>query len=87
MVKLLKVIMLNIIDHQISIILKNVFAEDSKNNQIITEFAEYNGLTKLFISRGTTRIITSENYKLDGQDIEYDSNLKKIRSKKNNNFR
>ena len=50
--------MLNIIDHQIYIIFKkNVFAEDSNKNQINTEFAEYNGLTKLFISRGTTRII------------------------------
>ena len=68
------------------ILKKNVFAEDSKNNKIITEFAEYNGLTRLFISKGITRIITSENYKLDGQDIEYDSNLQKIRSEKKQQF-
>ena len=51
------------------IIKNNVVAIDNKNNTIETEYAEYNEINKIFTSKGPTKIFTSENYVLEGQNI------------------
>ena len=59
----------------------NVIAFDSKNNIIETSFAEYNELNKIFKSKGFTKITTSENYVINGEDI-FDNKLGVINSNK-----
>ena len=60
----------------------NVIAFDSKNNIIETSFAEYNELNKIFKSKGFTKITTSENYVINGEDIFFDNKLGVINSNK-----
>ena len=58
---------------------KIVYAEgsvqisDNKKNNIFTEKAEYNKLIGLMRSFGQTDIITSEKYRIQGEDIFYDN--------------
>ena len=70
MVLRLKVIMLNIIKKKRFLILKkNIKSTDIKKNTIKTEYAEYDEVKKIFISKGPTKIITSENYVIESKDI------------------
>ena len=55
---------------------------DQQNNKIETEFAEYFEETKIFNTKGATKIITSENYILNGEDIIFDNINHFIKSKK-----
>ena len=50
---------------------------DKENNLIETDFAKYNELSKVLETKGPTKITTSENYIIQGEDIIFD-NLKKI---------
>ena len=65
---------------------KIVYAEgsvqisDNKKNNIFTEKAEYNKLSGLMRSFGQTDIITSEKYRIQGEDIFYDNKKKVIYS-------
>ena len=54
-----------------------VNAVDEKNNKIFSEFAKYNKKKKILNTSGKTKIITSEGFILDGQNITFD-NTKKI---------
>ena len=47
----------------------NVIALDQKNNRIEAEKAEYDGNLKLFKTIGITKILTSEGYKIEGENI------------------
>ena len=60
----------------------NVVATDKKQNTVITEYAEYFENEKIFKSKGFTKVITSENYVLEGSDVFIDNNKKIITSKK-----
>ena len=53
---------------------KNIIATDKENNVIYSENAEYNKKTDFFKSVGPTKIITSENYTINGKDINFDNN-------------
>ena len=59
---------------------KIVYAEgsvqisDNKKNIIFTEKAEYNKLNEIMRSFGETDIITSEKFRIQGEDIFYDNN-------------
>ena len=52
---------------------KNIIATDKENNVIYSENAEYNKKTDFFKSVGPTKIITSENYTINGKDINFDN--------------
>ena len=56
-------------------------AVDDKNNTIKSEYAEYNENLRVLKTVGLTKIITSEVYKLEGEDIILDDNKKMISSK------
>ena len=60
----------------------NISAIDSKNNTIETNYAEYSEENKLFKSVGPTKLITTKNYILEGQDIIIDSKKNFIKSEK-----
>ena len=58
----------------------NVEIKDNANNTIFSDGAEYdkiNGVVKTF---GPTKIITSKNYHIEGEDIIYDDKKKIIYS-------
>ena len=57
---------------------KNVNAVDDKNNTINSEYAEYNENSRVLKTVGLTKIITSEMYKLEGENIILDDNKKMI---------
>jgi len=59
----------------------NIVATDKENNVIRTELAEYYEKDKILKSIGSTKIITSGNYELEGSDIEIDHKKKIITSK------
>jgi LPS-assembly protein len=60
----------------------NIVAIDNKNNNIETQYAEYDEKKKIFISIGRTKIITSQNYIIEGEDIILDNNKNYIESNK-----
>ena len=62
---------------------KNITAKDKKNNIIETDYAEYNELNKVFKSKGPTKIITSDNYIINGKDIIVNNFKKFIYSSEN----
>ncbi len=65
------------------VILKNnVYAKDNFNNIIETEFAKFNKLKGIFNTLGPTKLITSENYTLEGKDLFFDEINNIIRSDK-----
>ena len=69
---------INVDNNSKTIILKGaVNAVDEKNNKIFSEFAKYNKKKKILNTSGKTKIITSEGFILDGQNITFD-NTKKI---------
>ena len=51
------------------ILRNNVTAYDIKNNVIEADFAEYFEESKILKSKGLTKITTSENYIINGEDI------------------
>ena len=61
----------------ILILKEKVIGIDKNNNIIETEFAKYNQNSKVLETKGQTTIITTEKYKIDGQDIVFD-NIKKL---------
>ena len=63
------------------IIKNNVVATDLQNNIIETEYAEYDERLKILKSRGPTKMITNENYILNGSDIITNDIDKTIESK------
>ena len=66
-----------------TLVLKDkIKAKDEKNNIVETNFAEYNEFTKIFKTIGLTRIITSEKYKIEGEDIIVNNKEKIISSAK-----
>ena len=60
---------------------KNI-AEDELNNLVKAEYAEYNNLKNILKTVGTSALITSENYTLDGKDLLFDNQNKKVKSNK-----
>ena len=61
---------------------KNIVAEDELNNLVKAEYAEYNNLKNILKTVGTSALITSENYTLDGEDLLFDNQNKKVKSNK-----
>ena len=55
----------------ILILKTNIIGKDLKNI-IETGFAEYNETTKVFLTKGPTKVITSEKYEINGSDIKFD---------------
>ena len=64
------------------ILKNNITATDKKNNIINTDYAEYSKKTKIFKSKGPTKIITSEKYIIETEDVVLDNNKKFIFSDK-----
>ena len=52
----------------------NVQISDKKNNTIFAEKAEYDKLNGIVKTIGPTKIVTSEKYEIEGEDIFYDDN-------------
>lgn len=65
---------------EITIFQNQVSAEDDKNNQLLTEYAEYDKNLQIFKSIGDTTVITSGGYTVEGIDITIDNNKKIIKS-------
>ncbi len=65
----------------ILILKKNIIGYDDKKNTIKANFAKYNENTKIFLTVGPTKIITSENYIIESADITLNNSSKKIYSK------
>ena len=61
----------------------NIIATDNKKNIIKTTYAEYNDNTKFFKSIGATKVITSENYIIEGENITFDNKNFIIKSEDN----
>ena len=55
------------------VIKKNVRVIDNQKNTINTEYAEYDNNTKIFKSLGLTKINTTEQYEVVGEDILFDN--------------
>ena len=60
----------------------NVVATDNRNNKLFSNFAIYNENLKKLSSVGSTKIITSESYTIEGNDIIFDDLNKFIVSEK-----
>ncbi len=60
----------------------NIIAIDTKNNKIQSNLAEYNEKTKIFFTKGPTKISTSQGYQIDSEDIILNNNDSFIRSNK-----
>ena len=58
----------------------NIRATDSKKNIIEAEQAEFYEKDKILISKGPTKIITSDKYQLNGSNIKIDTSFKTINS-------
>ena len=59
---------------------EKVVAIDSSNNELRTEYAEYNKNLKLLKSRGKTDILTSEGFLISGKNIIFDNKNNIIKS-------
>ena len=62
---------------------QNIIATDKDNNIIKTNYAEYNEKDKILKTIGSTSVITTENYNIEGTDIILDNNERSIKSKNN----
>ena len=58
------------------ILKKNITAIDKKNNKIVSDYAEYNELSKIFNSKGPTKVLTSDQYLIEGEDIFFNDSKK-----------
>ena len=65
----------------ILILKTNIVGKDLKKNIIKTGFAEYNETTKVFLTKGPTKVITSEKYEINGSNIKFDDIKSFINSK------
>ena len=74
--------MQNIIKNGHLILRNNVTAYDIKNNVIEADFAEYFEESKILKSKGLTKITTSENYIINGEDIVVNNKSNSISSDK-----
>ncbi len=67
-----------------NLVLKDkVIGIDNNNNIIETDFAEYNEISRIFNTKGPTKVITSEKYTIEGEDIIFNNYKKVITSSKN----
>ncbi len=66
---------------RLTVFKNQVSAKDDKDNQLLTELAEYDESLQLFKSTGKTKIFTSEGYIVDGEDVIFDNKEKYIRSR------
>ena len=64
-----------------------VSAKDEKNNQLLTEFAEYNKNLQLFKTVGKTTVLTSGGFVIEGDNIIFDNNKNYIKSNSPANIR
>ena len=67
---------------KITIFKNQVSATDKKNNQLLTELAEYNKELQLFKTFGKTTVITTGGFLIEGEDIIFDNNKNYIKSNK-----
>ena len=65
---------------KITIFKGSVDATDSKNNKLLTNYAEYNKTSKTLETQGLTEIITSQGYNIKGTNILFDNKKKIISS-------
>ena len=54
---------------KITVFKNQVSAIDKKNNQLLTELAEYNKELQLFKTFGKTTVITAGGFVIEGEDI------------------
>ena len=67
---------------KITIFKNQVSAKDKKNNQLLTEFAEYDKNLQLLKTVGKTTVLTSGGFVIEGEDILFDNNENYIKSDK-----
>ncbi len=65
---------------KITVFKGSVDATDSKNNKLLTNYAEYNKTSKTLETQGLTEIITSQGYNIKGTNILFDNKKKIISS-------
>ena len=65
---------------KITIFKNQVSAKDEKNNELLTEFAEYDKKLELFKTVGETTIFTSGGFVVEGKDMVFDNNKNYIKS-------
>jgi len=65
---------------KITIFKDQVSAKDEKNNELLTEFAEYDKELELFKTVGETIIFTSAGFIVEGKDVVFDNNKNFIKS-------
>mgnify|MGYP001306158876 CR=1 FL=1 len=70
-------------DKSLLVVRKNIVVLDDKNNKVQTEYAEYYENNQILKTKGKTKILTSENYVLNGENIIVDNKNKIINSEKN----
>ena len=58
---------------QITIFQNQVSAKDEKNNQLLTEFAEYDKNLQSLKTTGKSTVITSEGYLINGENFVFDN--------------
>ena len=51
----------------------NIIAVDKKNNRIEADKAEYDGNLKIFKTIGITKILTTEGYNIEGENVIADN--------------
>ena len=65
---------------KITIFKNQVVAKDLENNQLFTDFAEYNKDFQILKTVGKTTVITSSGYTINGDNFIFDNNKNFIRS-------
>ena len=65
---------------KISTFKDQVSAKDEKNNELLTEFAEFDKESQLLKTVGETTVFTSEGFVVEGKDIIFDNNKNYIKS-------
>ena len=65
---------------RITIFKDQVSVKDEKNNQLLTESAEYNKDLQILKTFGKTTVMTSGGFTIEGQDIFFDNNENYIKS-------
>ena len=68
---------------QFIILKQNILVEDVKGNKINAEFADYDEKSKTFKTSGKTKITTSDEYVIEGEDIIINDVAQSIKSEKN----
>ena len=68
---------------QFIILKQNISVEDVKGNKINAELADYDEKSKTFKTSGKTKITTSDEYVIEGEDIILNDVAQSIKSEKN----